>query len=338
MNASVTIGLLHPGRMGAAIAAQVVTNGHTVLWCPDGRSEATHRRAKNAGLHPAALGELLADSDIILSICPPAVAEDIAIDVAKVGYHGIYVDANAISPTRLHRIAARLTEAGAAVIDGCVFGPPPGGHPPARLYLAGAHSARRQVADLFTGTLAEPVHLGDQLGQASALKMAFACYQKASRTLAALAHALADDLDVTEALLAEAQRMPRDILTNRDYLPSVAARAWRWAPELREVADTLRAQHLPPDLALATADILQHWADATTDPAPDPATVLQQLKSVSQLVTQAVEHGDEFVGGKMDGEVRHAVGQEHPSVVAGFNPQDGALVASAADAADGDSG
>jgi hypothetical protein len=71
--------------------------------------------------------------------------------------------------------------------------------------------------------------------------------------------------------------MPRDILTNRDYLPSVAARAWRWAPELREVADTLSAQHLPPDLALATANVLQRWADATTNQAPDPATVLPQL-------------------------------------------------------------
>jgi hypothetical protein len=40
-------------------------------------------------------------------------------------------------------------------------------------------------------------------------------------------------------------------------MPSVAARAWRWAPELIEVADTLEAQHLPPDLALATASVLK---------------------------------------------------------------------------------
>ncbi|HEY6425338.1 MAG TPA: DUF1932 domain-containing protein [Pseudonocardiaceae bacterium] len=277
MNASVTVGLLHPGRMGAAIAAQVAANGHTVLWCPDGRSEASLHRARDAGLRPTVLGELLADSEIILSVCPPAVAEDIAINVAKVGYSGIYVDANAISPARLHRITDRLTEAGATVIDGCISGPPPGGRPAARLYLAGVQCASRRVADLFTGTLAEPVHLGNQLGQASALKMAVACYQKASRTLAALAHALADDLDVTEALLAEAERMHRDILINRDYLPSVAARAWRWAPEMHEVADTLREQHLHPDLALATADVLRRWADATSDEAPDPATVLQRL-------------------------------------------------------------
>lgn len=261
--------------MGAAIAAQIMANGHTVLWCPDGRSPATHHRAKDAGLRSASLGQLLADSEIVLSICPPAVAEQVATEVAEAGYRGVYVEANAISPARVHRIIARFTEAGAIVVDGCIFGSPPGGLPSARLYLAGALTASRQVADLFTGSLAESVVLGDDPGQASALKMAFACFQRTSRIAAALAHALADDHDVTGALLTEAQRMPRDILVNRDFLLSVAARAWRWAPEMHEVADTLGAHELPCDLALATADVLQRWTD--TDQPADPGGVLRQL-------------------------------------------------------------
>ncbi|WP_432111013.1 DUF1932 domain-containing protein [Streptomyces sp. YPW6] len=35
------------------------------------------------------------------------------------------------------------------------------------------------------------------------------------------------------------------ILSDPEYLPSVAARDWRWAPEMEEVADTLRAADLP---------------------------------------------------------------------------------------------
>lgn len=259
------------------VATQLV-NGHTVLWCPDGRSTATLRRAEDAGLPPAPFGELLANSEIVLSICPPAVAEEIANTVAGLGYRGIYVEANAISPARMHRITTRFTGAGTTVIDGCIFGSPPGGQSRVRLYLAGAPTASRQVADLFTGSLVEPVMLGEYPGQASALKMTFACFQRTSRAAAALAHALADDHGITQALLAEAERMPRDILANRDYLPSVAARAWRWAPEMHEVADSLRAQHLPPDLALATAEILRHWADTTTaDEPPDLASILRQL-------------------------------------------------------------
>jgi 3-hydroxyisobutyrate dehydrogenase-like beta-hydroxyacid dehydrogenase len=277
VSASTTVGLLHPGRMGAAIAAQIMAGGHTVLWCPDGRGPATHHRASDAGLRPVPLGQLLADSEIVLSICPPAAAEQIATEVAEIGYHGSYVDANAISPARMRRITTRFASAGTVAIDGCIFGPPPGGQPPARLYLAGDPAASRRVAHLFTGSSVEPVLLGEQPGQASALKMAFASFQRTSRTAAALAHALADDHGITQALLTEAERMPHDILTNRDYLPSVAARAWRWAPEMHEVADTLSEQDLPTDLAHATATILRHWADTTTGQPTDPATTLRQL-------------------------------------------------------------
>jgi 3-hydroxyisobutyrate dehydrogenase-like beta-hydroxyacid dehydrogenase len=276
MSDPVTVGLLHPGRMGAAIATQIMSNDHPVLWCPEGRSTVTRRRAENAGLHPVPLAQLLANSQVILSICPPAVAEEIAITVAGFSYRGIYVEANAISPVRMHRITTRFTEAGTTVVDGCIFGSPPGGQSSVRFYLAGATTGSRRVADLFIGSLVEPVVLGNHLGQASALKMIFACFQRTSRTAATLAHALADDHGITQALLAEAERMPRDILVNRDFLPSVAARAWRWAPEMHEVADTLSVQHLPPDLALATAAVLQHWADHT-DQRTDPGSTLQQL-------------------------------------------------------------
>ncbi|MBV9143187.1 MAG: DUF1932 domain-containing protein [Pseudonocardiales bacterium] len=119
--------------------------------------------------------------------------------------------------------------------------------------------------------MVDAVILEEHPGHASALKMAFACFQRTSRLAAALAHALADDHGITDTLLIEAQRMPRDILTNRDFLPSVAARAWRWAPEMREVASTLDAQRL----ALATADVLQRWA--TTEAPADLDSVLRQL-------------------------------------------------------------
>jgi 3-hydroxyisobutyrate dehydrogenase-like beta-hydroxyacid dehydrogenase len=272
-----TVGLLHPGQMGAAVGGQIMTNGHTVLWCPDGRSLATQRRAEDAGLRPVPLGQLLADSEVVISICPSAAAEEIATAVADIGYRGIYVEANAISPGCLHRIFARLTDVGATVVDGCFFGSPLSGQSPTRLYLAGASAASRRVAELVADSLVEWVILGEQPGQASVLKMAFACFQRTSRVAAALAHALADDHGITDTLLIEAQRMPRDILANRDYLPSVAARAWRWAPEMHEIATTLDVQHLPSNLALATGDILQHWADTTVDQPTDPDSAIQRL-------------------------------------------------------------
>ncbi|MGP4017039.1 DUF1932 domain-containing protein [Saccharopolyspora sp. 5N708] len=273
-----TVGLLHPGRMGAAVGAEIRRNGHQVLWCTAGRSQATRLRAEAAGLAPVdELRVLLDRSEVVLSICPPAAAEELAQRVAALGFGGVFVDANAVNPATLHRIVARLDPT--PVVDGSIIGPPPSGHRTAtRLHLSGPAPHLDLVAELVAGTRVEPVRLGAEHGQASALKMAFASYQKAARVLAAVAHSLADAHGVTEALLAEADRMPGRILAQRDYLPSVAARAWRWGPEMREIAQTLRDAGLPPDLAEAAATVLSRWDARRGVYDVSAATVLKDLR------------------------------------------------------------
>jgi 3-hydroxyisobutyrate dehydrogenase-like beta-hydroxyacid dehydrogenase len=91
------IGLLHPGEMAAAVGAALRISGHTVLWASTGRSAVTAERAEEAGLEDVGtVEELSGRSDVILSLCPPHVALDIARSVP--GFAGIYVDANAVSP------------------------------------------------------------------------------------------------------------------------------------------------------------------------------------------------------------------------------------------------
>src|ERR1700749_1110775 len=101
-----TVGLLHPGEMGAAVGGCLVSVGHTVLWDPEGRSRATTGRALGAGLEGAGLAALLRRSSVILSICPPHVALDVAHLVASHGYGGLYVDANAVSVATARQVAA----------------------------------------------------------------------------------------------------------------------------------------------------------------------------------------------------------------------------------------
>src|SRR4051794_5060221 len=48
-----TIGLLHPGGMGAALGACLRARGHDVLWVAAGRGAATRERADAAGLRDA---------------------------------------------------------------------------------------------------------------------------------------------------------------------------------------------------------------------------------------------------------------------------------------------
>ncbi|MFG2123130.1 hypothetical protein [Streptomyces sp. NPDC048710] len=47
------VGIMHPGAMGAGVAAQAVIAGARVWWVPEGRSTATRERAAEAGLRPA---------------------------------------------------------------------------------------------------------------------------------------------------------------------------------------------------------------------------------------------------------------------------------------------
>jgi 3-hydroxyisobutyrate dehydrogenase-like beta-hydroxyacid dehydrogenase len=254
------VAMLHPGQMGAALAAQARRTGARVLWCPAGRSVATAERAEAAGLTAVAeLGDVLAAAEIVLSVCPPEFAEDVATRVAGHGYEGIFVEANAISPRRCQRIAERLATVGATMVDGSIIGPPPRAGATARVYLAGEHRSVGAVEAIFHDTDAEVMALGDEIGAASALKMAFAGYNKISHVLSAVSHALAARHQVTEQLIAEAERLTHAPLARPGSLPGTAARAWRWVPEMDEIAATLSAAGLPPDMARAAASVLARW-------------------------------------------------------------------------------
>ncbi|MQA88590.1 MAG: DUF1932 domain-containing protein [Streptosporangiales bacterium] len=260
--------------MGAAVAREV--RAGRVLWCPAGRSAETAKRAE--GLEPVEdLGALLDAAEIVLSVCPPAAAEDVAKQVAAHRFGGAYVEANAISPRRTEQISELLGNGGTRVVDGGIIGPPPTPAATARLYLSGPAGETAEVAGLFEGSNLEPVVLGERIGQASALKMAFGGFNKAGRALAAVAHALADRHDVQEHLLAEARRSHRSALAEPGTLPGAAASAWRWAPEMLEVAATLRAEGLPDDFANAAAQVMERWAGDKDDFGIDVATVLAHL-------------------------------------------------------------
>ena len=91
------IAVLHPGEMGAAVGSCLAGAGHVVLWASGGRGSATAARARAARLADAgSVEEIAGRAEVILSICPPHAALDVAR--AARGFGGTYVDANAISP------------------------------------------------------------------------------------------------------------------------------------------------------------------------------------------------------------------------------------------------
>jgi 3-hydroxyisobutyrate dehydrogenase-like beta-hydroxyacid dehydrogenase len=272
-----TVGILHPGSMGAAVAACATLHASAVLWCPEGRSPASQRRAEQADLTPVAtLCEFLDRSDIVLSLCPPAAAEDLARDVARMRFEGVYVEANAISPGRTTRIA-ELLEPAATVVDGGVIGSPPGRGKTPTLYLSGPAPAAAQVEELFAGTALLTKVLSTEVGKASALKLAYASFQKTSRVLVALAVGMAREHGVDQELIEVAARRTNSYLAETGYIAKTAARAWRWGPELEEAADTLAEAGLPPEMLRAAVFTLARWQSDKDDSELTLADALDHL-------------------------------------------------------------
>ncbi|HEY6278506.1 MAG TPA: DUF1932 domain-containing protein [Streptosporangiaceae bacterium] len=272
MGARVVVGVLHPGEMGAAVGACLTGCGHRVVWASAGRSTATSARAVAAGLSDvASLTEVVRQADVVFSVCPPQAAVGVARSVA--GFRGVYVDANAVSPATTREIAQAVTTGGASYVDGGIIGPPPHTPGTTRLYLSGRQAAG--VADLFTGSTLEAVIIGDEPGQASALKMAYAAWTKGTAALLLTIRALARAEGVEEALLSE-WRLSQAALLDRSLgaADSATAKAWRWTSEMREIADSMAAHGLPrgfheaaaaiygrlppPDTPAGTGDTLSH--------------------------------------------------------------------------------
>jgi len=253
-----TIGLLHPGEMGAAVGQCLASAGHRVLWVPDGRSAATAARARAAGLTAAkgGLAEVVRRCDVIVSVCPPHAAAGIARSAA--GFGGVYVDANAISPATAREVARIVEGGGASYVDGGIIGTPPVAPGFIRLYLSGDRAW--EVHRLFAGSEADARVIEGEPFAASAVKMAYASWTKGSAALLLAARALARAQGVEEVLLAEWAISQPGLGERSDRAArSAAAKGWRWVAEMEEIAASMGAAGEPEGFHLAAAEIYRRY-------------------------------------------------------------------------------
>ena len=265
-----TIALLHPGEMGAAIGACLISRGVHVVWASENRSPETRARAAQAGFDDlGSLDRALAASDAALSICAPSGALELARQVAAHHYHGIYIDANAISPAHSREIGcvvgnkggqqagARFT-AGARFVDGGIIGLPPTANRITRLYLCGPDAPA--IAALFAGSQTEAIVIDRPVGAASALKMCYAACNKGETALLGIIRALARYEGVDETLLREWGYSQPGTAQTSEHIVERVRKAWRWAGEMEEIAASFDAANLPSGF-LANAEIYRRLAE-----------------------------------------------------------------------------
>jgi 3-hydroxyisobutyrate dehydrogenase-like beta-hydroxyacid dehydrogenase len=246
------VGVLHPGAMGSAVGAALRAHDREVVWASQGRSEASAARAKEAGMSDAGTAAaLVAGADVVLSICPPHAALEVAELAAGLG--GVYVDANAVSPQTARAARAAV---GARFVDGGIIGPPPWRAGTTRLYLSGDDAP--VVAALFAGGPLEAIVIDGEVGAASALKMAYAAWTKGTAALLVAIRATARAHGVDDALLAEWERSQPALAARWAHAADASAeKGWRWVGEMREIAATFAQAGQPDGFHLAAAEVFE---------------------------------------------------------------------------------
>src|SRR5262245_43458393 len=256
--------------MGAAIAA--LCDGERV-WCSAGRSEETRRRAAAAGMvEVGSLAELVERVDLIVSICPPAAAEEVAGAVASEQFTGIYADLNAIAPTTARRIGERFER----FVDGGIVGPPPKTLGTTRLYLPGPDAA--VVASRWSMPTLDVRIVDGGVGAASAVKTCYAAWTKGSAALLLTIRALARAEGVEDALLSEWATSIPDLADRSERAATGnGPKAWRFVGEMQEVAASLGDAGLPPGFATAAAEVYERLADLRDKPRTSIHRVIERL-------------------------------------------------------------
>ena len=266
-----TVGILHPGMMGISVAASFIEAGNEVLWASDDRSQESKNRAKslNGFEDTGWLNGLVNRSKLIISVVPPHAAKDVAFDVSSLGYRGIYIDANAISPDTAGQVAQEIESSGATYVDGGIIGPPADKYGSTRLYLSGDDAA--YVASKLNGGALEVVPLsGSNLMSASALKMAYAGWTKGTNALLIGLMTLAKKQGVLTELFDEWDKSQPGLLQKVDSLGASVSKAWRFSGEMEEIADTFEHAELPDGFHRAAAEIYSNlgiFKDSTSPPA-----------------------------------------------------------------------
>jgi 3-hydroxyisobutyrate dehydrogenase-like beta-hydroxyacid dehydrogenase len=255
------IGLVGAGYMGSGLGVALMRGGADVTTTLAGRSARTRRFVGDAGFDVQPdLAAVVARSDVVLIVTPPAAALDAARDVARAalatGARPLVADLNAIAPSTLRASEAALTEAGLDLVDGAISGSPPTVRPGARIFLSGSRAA--EIAALPWRDVI-PVIVAGPVGQASAVKMCTASVYKGVTAIVTQALRTADAHGVLDAVVRELG----DGYADPVAVASAAAKADRYVAEMREIASTQRSAGLTGDLFDAFAAV---YADVATTP------------------------------------------------------------------------
>lgn len=290
-----TVGILSPGDMGHVVGQVLRTHGLRVIAALQGRSPRTKTLAGEAGIEDVgSLENLVQRADVLLSILVPAEAVSAAQAVARAlqatGATLLYADCNAIAPQTVRQIETIITSAGGHFVDAAIIGPPPRKAGATRFYASGPGVAAFEELNGFGLTV---VTLGEESGQASAIKMCYAALTKGLTALATELLTAAQSLGVAAALDQEFQLSQAQLYEQlKRQLPSMPPKAHRWVGEMEEIAQTFAHIGLTPNILTGAADMYRlvsqtELAKRTPEDPTPPPTAAQMVEVLAQYLVKS---------------------------------------------------
>ncbi|HEX7450013.1 MAG TPA: DUF1932 domain-containing protein [Pirellulales bacterium] len=258
-----TIGILYPGEMGAALARLFRSGGYRVVTTCRDRSERTAALARQADCELLDdLESVVARSDVILSLVPPAAAADLARQVAgcTTALPPMYVDANSIAPETSLEIEQMVGDCGIRFVDASIHGLASRLPEQGRMYLSGPGAdelARQWQAVLPTRVVSEHV------GRASAMKMLLSGISKGLVALFLEIALTAREADLLDAFLENCDDFDPAIMSAVGrMLPTYPRHAERRAQEIGELEAMLRGLGLRPGMIAEARELIAAVAGA----------------------------------------------------------------------------
>jgi 3-hydroxyisobutyrate dehydrogenase-like beta-hydroxyacid dehydrogenase len=284
--------------MGAALGRLLREAGHRVVTTLEGRGATTGRNSREAGLEQLdTLPALIRTASVLISLVPPPAALPVAVACrdalareSRCGAPLLYADLNSVSPQTARAVAYVFVGTSVEVVDGAILGL--ASHLQSRgvLYLSGRQAG--QVAALVEGKLQVQV-LGDEPGQASAMRMLLSGLTKGVLALFVEMALAARQAGVLERLLANCRAdYPGVMEVVERVLPTYPRHAARRGQELAEVEATLSELGLSATVVPGVRQLIQAmercWSAGRHDGNWSVAEVINDLHARQLLQTKGV--------------------------------------------------
>jgi 3-hydroxyisobutyrate dehydrogenase-like beta-hydroxyacid dehydrogenase len=286
------IGITSIGDMGTQIAKRLKLAGYELYTSLDGRSERTKALSAKAGATDCgSIEKLVATCDMIMSVLDPSAAvgkaREVAAGIRATGKKILFVDGNAVAPATAQEIDKIIRDAGGYSVDGSILRVTTREKKSElRIYVSGPEAS---VLTQINDEILKFRVVGEQVGNASALKMCYGAFTKGALALGVELLLVGRKLGVGDALEAEFEDTQPDVykwILGRTN--GMAPKAYRYVPEMLEVAKTFEDAGMTPRMMQGAADVFE-WMAKTPLAAETPEVSQASGRTGKQVITALAE-------------------------------------------------